>query len=96
VIYTPGHSPGHCVLHVPGEGALFTGDALSGWNTVTGEQGPILPPREFSNSMAQARESLERIAALDAGTLYFGHGDPWTGGAPAAVAEARARDARAA
>jgi glyoxylase-like metal-dependent hydrolase (beta-lactamase superfamily II) len=92
-IHTPGHSPGHCVLHVPGEGALFTGDALCGWNTVTGEPGPILPPREFSNSMAQALDSLERIATLDAQTLYFGHGDPWTGGAAAAVAEARARDA---
>jgi glyoxylase-like metal-dependent hydrolase (beta-lactamase superfamily II) len=42
--------------------------------------------------MAQARASLERIAALDAQTLYFGHGEPWTRGAAAAVAEARARD----
>jgi glyoxylase-like metal-dependent hydrolase (beta-lactamase superfamily II) len=92
VVYTPGHSPGHCTLHVPAEGAAFTGDALCGWHTVTGEQGPILPPREFSNSMAQARASLERIGALDARTLYFGHGEPWTGGAAAAVAEARARD----
>jgi glyoxylase-like metal-dependent hydrolase (beta-lactamase superfamily II) len=95
-IHTPGHSPGHCVLHVPGEGAVFMGDALCGWNTVTGEPGPILPPREFSNSMAQARDSLERIATLDAQTLFFGHGDPWTGGAAAAVAEARARDTRTA
>ena len=92
VVYTPGHSPGHCTLHVPAEGAAFTGDALCGWNVVTGEQGPTLPPREFSNSMAQARASLERIAALDAQTLYFGHGEPWTRGAAAAVAEARARD----
>jgi glyoxylase-like metal-dependent hydrolase (beta-lactamase superfamily II) len=96
VVYTPGHSPGHCALHVPSEGAAFTGDAMCGWNTVTGEPGPILPPREFSNSMAQARDSLERIAALEAQTLYYGHGDPWTGGAAAAVAEARARDTRAA
>ena len=92
VVYTPGHSPGHCALHVPAEGSAFTGDALCGWNVVTGEQGPTLPPREFSNSMAQARASLERIAALDAQTLYFGHGEPWTRGAAAAVAEARARD----
>jgi glyoxylase-like metal-dependent hydrolase (beta-lactamase superfamily II) len=95
VVATPGHSPGHCALHVPGEGAAFMGDALCGWQTVTGEPGPILPPREFSNSMTRARESLARIEALDAQTLYFGHGDPWTAGAPAAVAEARARDARA-
>jgi glyoxylase-like metal-dependent hydrolase (beta-lactamase superfamily II) len=91
-VHTPGHSPGHCVLHVPSEGALFTGDALCGWNTVTGEPGPILPPREFSNSMAQARQSLARIEALDAATLYYGHGDPWTQGAAAAVEHARSRD----
>ena len=42
--------------------------------------------------MAQARVSLERIAALEAQTPYLGHGDPWSGGAAAAVAEARARD----
>jgi glyoxylase-like metal-dependent hydrolase (beta-lactamase superfamily II) len=95
VVSTPGHSPGHCVLHVPAEGALLTGDAMCGWNTVTGEPGPILPPPEFSNSMARARASLERIAEIDAQTLYFGHGDPWTGGAAAAVAEARGRDSRA-
>ena len=93
VAYTPGHSPGHCVLYVPTEGSAFVGDALCGWNTVTGEQGPILPPPQFSNSMARARSSLERIERCDAETLYFGHGDPWTAGSAAAVAEARSRDA---
>jgi glyoxylase-like metal-dependent hydrolase (beta-lactamase superfamily II) len=92
VVHTPGHSPGHCVLHVAGEDAVFAGDALCGWSTVTGEQGPILPPAQFSNSMAQARASLERIERLDAGTVYFGHGDPWVDGCAAAVAQARARD----
>jgi glyoxylase-like metal-dependent hydrolase (beta-lactamase superfamily II) len=95
-IHTPGHSPGHCVLHAPAEGAAFVGDALCGWNTVTGERGPILPPAQFNNSTAQARSSLARIEAVDAQTLYFGHGDPWTAGSAAAVAEARARDERAA
>jgi glyoxylase-like metal-dependent hydrolase (beta-lactamase superfamily II) len=96
VVFTPGHSPGHCVLHAESEGAAFTGDALCGWHTVTGEQGPILPPAEFSNSMAGARESLSRIEGLDVQTLYFGHGEPWGKGAAAAVAEARARDRGAA
>jgi glyoxylase-like metal-dependent hydrolase (beta-lactamase superfamily II) len=91
-IHTPGHSPGHCVLYVPAEGAAFAGDALCGWNTATGAQGPILPPPQFSNSMEQARASLARIEAIDAQTLHFGHGEEWTGGAAAAVAEARARD----
>jgi glyoxylase-like metal-dependent hydrolase (beta-lactamase superfamily II) len=90
-VHTPGHSPGHCVLHVVTEGALFVGDALCGWSTITGREGPILPPPQYSNSMAQARASLQRIEAIEADTLYYGHGDPWTGGAAAAVAEARSR-----
>jgi glyoxylase-like metal-dependent hydrolase (beta-lactamase superfamily II) len=85
-IHTPGHSPGHCTLYVPTEGAAFAGDALCGWNTVTGEQGPILPPPQFSNSMEKARASLARIERIDAQTLYFGHGNPWTAGSAAAVA----------
>jgi glyoxylase-like metal-dependent hydrolase (beta-lactamase superfamily II) len=88
---TPGHSPGHTALHVPSEGALFTGDALMGWSTITGAEGPILPPVEFNNSTARARESLAAIEATGAQTLYFGHGDPWSEGAAAAVAIARER-----
>jgi glyoxylase-like metal-dependent hydrolase (beta-lactamase superfamily II) len=94
-VHVPGHSPGSCMLHVPAEGAAFLGDALSGWNTITGQQGPTLPPAEFSNSMAQARASLDRVEGVAADTLYFGHGDPWTGGAAAAVAHARELDAGA-
>jgi glyoxylase-like metal-dependent hydrolase (beta-lactamase superfamily II) len=78
-------------LYVPGEGSAFTGDALCGWSTITGEPGPILPPSQFNNSTARALQSLGRIEELDAQTLYFGHGEPWRGGAAAAVAEARSR-----
>jgi glyoxylase-like metal-dependent hydrolase (beta-lactamase superfamily II) len=86
---TPGHSPGHTSLHVPAEGALFTGDALVGWSTITGAEGPILPPVEFNFSTQRARASLDAIEATGAQTLYFGHGEPWTQGAAAAVAHAR-------
>jgi glyoxylase-like metal-dependent hydrolase (beta-lactamase superfamily II) len=92
VVHAPGHSPGSCLLHVPAEGAVLTGDALCGWNTVTGVDGPTLPPATFSNSMSQARASLDRIEVLDAQTLYYGHGDPWCDGAAAAVAQARELD----
>jgi glyoxylase-like metal-dependent hydrolase (beta-lactamase superfamily II) len=90
-VHTPGHSRGHCVLHVPDEGAAFVGDALMGRNTITGRTGPILPPPEFSISTDEARASLDRIEQIPAETLYYGHGDPWTGGAAEAVAEARSR-----
>jgi glyoxylase-like metal-dependent hydrolase (beta-lactamase superfamily II) len=93
-VATPGHSPGHCALFVAAEGAAFTGDALMAWNTITGEPGPILPPREFNNSTARARDSLSAIEQLDAQTLYFGHGNPWRAGAAAAVAHARELDGR--
>ncbi len=93
VIATHGHSPGHCVLYVPSEGSAFTGDALCGWNTITGEQGPVLPPRQFNHSTDEARTALDRIESIDAQKLYFGHGDPWTDGAAAAVTHARSRDA---
>src|SRR5439155_15975995 len=89
-ILVAGHSPGHCALHVAGDGALLAGDALSGWSTITGEQGPMLPPVQFNWSTEKARASLERLEGVDAQTVYFGHGDPWTAGAASAVAEARA------
>jgi glyoxylase-like metal-dependent hydrolase (beta-lactamase superfamily II) len=94
VVHVPGHTPGSCLVHVPGDGAVITGDALCGWDMATGAPGPTLPPAVFSNSMAQARASLDRVEALDAQTLYYGHGDPWTEGAAAAVAHARELDAR--
>ena len=56
------------MLHVPQEGAAFVGDALCGWSTIIGEQGPILPPPQFSNSMRQARDSLARIEQTGAQT----------------------------
>jgi hypothetical protein len=47
-------------------------------------------PSAFTNSTEQALASLDRVEAVDgARTLLFGHGEPWTEGAAAAVARAR-------
>jgi glyoxylase-like metal-dependent hydrolase (beta-lactamase superfamily II) len=88
-IYTPGHSPGHCVFHFAGHGALIAGDALCTWNPLTGRDGPQIMPGAFAFSNAQAMASLERIEPIEAGVLLVGHGDPWTAGVGAAVARAR-------
>jgi glyoxylase-like metal-dependent hydrolase (beta-lactamase superfamily II) len=88
-VHTPGHTEGHCVFHLADRGVVFTGDALCSLNPLTGRRGPQIMPAAFNHSSAEALESLARIEALDAGTVLFGHGEPWTDGPAAAVARAR-------
>lgn len=89
-VRTDGHTPGHCVLLLEERGVLFAGDHLCTSNPLTGRRGPELVPRPLNISSEAMLRSLDRIEALEADTLLFGHGEPWTGGAAAAVARARA------
>jgi glyoxylase-like metal-dependent hydrolase (beta-lactamase superfamily II) len=89
IVHTPGHSEGHVVFHYPGRGTLLAGDAIVTWNPLTGRSGPQIMPSAFNVSSRQALASLDRIEPLDAGVVAVGHGDPWTGGVPPAVARAR-------
>ena len=89
IVPTPGHSPGHVSFHLPDRGVVFTGDALCNYNPLRGTRGPQLMPRAFAFDTRQALQSLDAIAAIDAGTLLFGHGEPWTDGPASAVAHAR-------
>ena len=69
VMHTPGHSPGHVVIH--GGGHALVGDCL-----FAGSVGRTDLP--FSNA-AQLEASLARIAALPPETvIYPGHGDSST------------------
>ena len=88
-IHTPGHTNGHCALHLEGADALIAGDVLCTLNPLTGARGPQLMPSAFNRSSAQILDSLGRIEDLDA-TLYVGHGEPWTEGIRPAVGQARA------
>jgi len=88
-LHTGGHTPGHCVfVHEP-RGLLFAGDLLCTQNPLTGGRGPELLPRPLNLSSGTMLDSLVRLEPLDVGTILFGHGDTWTGGAAAAVARAR-------
>jgi glyoxylase-like metal-dependent hydrolase (beta-lactamase superfamily II) len=89
-ISTPGHSPGHCALLLEDRGVLFAGDALCTLNPVTYKRGPQLMPTGFNMSDAEAEASLARVAETGAGVVLVGHGEPWSGGAAAAVEHARA------
>jgi hypothetical protein len=56
---------------------------------LTGARGPQLLPRAFAADSQQALASLDALERIDAGTMLFGHGEPWTDGPAAAVARAR-------
>ena len=91
VVPTPGHSPGHVAFHLPDRGVLFAGDAMCTYYPLTGARGPQLMPKAFAFSNAQNLASLDALEPLQADVMLFGHGEPWTQGVAAAVAEARTR-----
>lgn len=89
VLHTPGHTVGHSALHFEERGVLFAGDALCTWNPLTGSRRPQRMPDPFNEDNAAGRRSLETIAAVDAGLMLCGHGEPWRGSPADAVAQAR-------
>jgi glyoxylase-like metal-dependent hydrolase (beta-lactamase superfamily II) len=89
IIFTPGHTKGHCSLHFPERDLVIAGDAIVTFDPYTGKTGPRLVAKAATNDSAQATASLDRIAATGAGTVEVGHGEPWTGGAAEAARLAR-------
>src|ERR671917_2031847 len=45
IIFTPGHTLGHCALHLPERDAVITGDAIVMLDPYTGRRGPRLVAR---------------------------------------------------
>jgi glyoxylase-like metal-dependent hydrolase (beta-lactamase superfamily II) len=81
VLAVPGHTPGSIALHLPRHRVLITGD------TVAEHRGQVvLGP--FNTDRAGAWASLQRLAALDVEVACFGHGEPVTAGAGAALRRA--------
>ncbi len=87
VILVPGHTAGSAALHMPSRNALFAGDSIVTRNVVSGYEGPQLAP--FGADIRQAFDSVRRLENVDARYLLPGHGQAWTGGVAAAVAEVR-------
>ena len=93
VVFTPGHTYGHCALHLPERDAVIAGDAIVTLDPYTGRTGPRLVARAATADSRLNLSTLDPIAATGARTVLVGHGEPWTGGAEAAVARARAAGA---
>ena len=92
-VSTPGHTKGHMALHLPDRDVLFAGDAFVTKDPYTDRVGPRLVARAATYDAEQAKRSLDRIEQTGAKTVVTGHGEPWTQGAEAAAAQARANGA---
>lgn len=69
VIATPGHTPGHIALYLPGSKTLIAGDSM------VAENGVLEGPRERATpNMPQAMESIRRFLDVDIDTIVCYHG----------------------
>jgi len=82
VVFTPGHTGGHCAFHYRAASALIAGDALVTLNPLGGATGPQLltgADREL------ALHSLGALVATEAAIVLPGHGTSWRNGIASAV-----------
>jgi glyoxylase-like metal-dependent hydrolase (beta-lactamase superfamily II) len=93
VIECPGHTFGHCAIHLADRDVLFTGDALVTFDPYTARTGPCLVARAATADSTLNLQSLDRLERTAAKTILVGHGDPYRGGIEEAVAKARAAGA---
>ena len=89
VVFSPGHTSGHCALFLRGRGVLFSGDALVTLDPYTGRTGPRIVAGAATADSAENLESLTQLARTGASLVLPGHGEPWTRGIEEAVAIAR-------
>jgi glyoxylase-like metal-dependent hydrolase (beta-lactamase superfamily II) len=84
-IHTPGHTAGHVSLFRDSDGTLIAGDAFvttkqeSLYAVVTQDPEVHGPPAYFTPDWADARRSVERLAALRPAIAATGHGPPMGG-----------------
>lgn len=90
-LLTPGHTNGHCALHLPGHNAVLAGDALVTLDPYTGRRGPRIVAGAATADSADALASLDALEATGAKWVLPGHGEPWDAGV--ALATQQARDA---
>jgi glyoxylase-like metal-dependent hydrolase (beta-lactamase superfamily II) len=90
VLFCPGHTLGHCALHLPDRDALIAGDAIVMLDPYTARRGPCIVAGAATADSERNLRSLDALAATGARTVLVGHGEPWTEGVESAVAKARA------
>jgi glyoxylase-like metal-dependent hydrolase (beta-lactamase superfamily II) len=89
VVFTPGHTLGHCALHFPDRDAVVAGDAIVTLDPYTARTGPRLVARAATVDSERNLASLDALAETGARTVLMGHGEPWLDGVESLVAQAR-------
>ncbi|MEV8213862.1 MBL fold metallo-hydrolase [Leifsonia sp. NPDC077715] len=90
VVFTPGHTFGHCGLLLRDRETLLSGDAIVTLDPYKGIPGAQIIAGAATADSTMALRTLDRILATGARTILPGHGEPWWDGVEAAVASARA------
>jgi len=90
VLFTPGHTLGHCSLHLPERDVVIAGDAVVTLNPYRGWRGPQIVAGAATADSERNLASLSALAETGASTLLPGHGEPWRDGVESAVEKARA------
>jgi glyoxylase-like metal-dependent hydrolase (beta-lactamase superfamily II) len=89
VVFTPGHTLGHCSLNLPDRDAVIAGDAVVMLDPYRGTTGPQIVSGAATADSERNLATLDALAGTGATTVLTGHGEVWRGGAEAAVAKAR-------
>jgi glyoxylase-like metal-dependent hydrolase (beta-lactamase superfamily II) len=89
VIFTPGHTIGHCSLHFPERDTVIAGDAIVMLDPYTAKKGPRLVARAATADSERAMASLGPLEETRARVVLTGHGEPWLQGVSAAAGRAR-------
>jgi glyoxylase-like metal-dependent hydrolase (beta-lactamase superfamily II) len=92
-IHTPGHTHGHCALHLEARGVVFAGDAFVMHDPYTRRDGPRIVAGAATADSARALASLDALRPLGADRILTGHGEPWRGPPADAVDRAQAAGA---
>jgi glyoxylase-like metal-dependent hydrolase (beta-lactamase superfamily II) len=82
VVATPGHTPGHVCVFDPAGSLLILGDAMTNIDNKLGGPNP-----QYTADMAQAHESVKKLAKLKFERALFGHGEPIEKQASQAIAK---------
>jgi len=81
VVATPGHTPGHVCVFDPAVSLLILGDAMNNIDKLAG------PNPQYTADMAQAHQSVKKLAGLKFQRAVFGHGEPIDKSASQAIAK---------